>query len=320
MRFAHLLLASSLLLGAVASPREAAAATEPKISIAVAPFTATYLPDYTGPAMTGAVTDALVRAGKFNVVARANLDKVLAEQRLNNSDLVDPRSAQNVGRLLGAKYVVAGSLISLRWQPGFFSKDVYETKIQIQLVDTETGSIKISDTFTGTETRLGMARDFGTTNITQAEATKCFEKNLASISQQFVDRVNQLSPLEGFIASIDGPRVAINLGESAGAKVGQEYLVLVEGNAIKDPVTGETLSVQTTKVARLLVTSVEAKLAWTTIVATYSPKADVQVAGETMDAFPVDGLLQPAMLVKLTDSKAPIIQKEIEKARKKRKG
>ena len=47
---------------------------------------------------------------------------------------------------------------------------------------------------------------------------------------------------------------------------------------------------------------------------------EVQVAGETMDAFPVDGLLQPAMLVKLTDSKAPIIQKEIEKARKKRKG
>lgn len=319
MRPAHLLAAFIIALSSAASAHASSPAAEPPISIAVAPFTATYVPEYTGPAMTSAVTDALVRAGKYNVVARANLDKVLAEQRLNNSDLVDPKAAQNVGRLLGAKYVVAGSLISVRWAPGFFTKDVYETKVQIQLVETETGSIKISETFIGTESRLGMAREFGTTNITVAEGVKCFEKNLAVISQQFVDRVNQLSPLEGFVASIDGSRVAINVGEAAGAKIGQEYMVLMEGSAIKDPVSGETISVQKTNVARLLVTSVEPKLSWTTIVATYSPKADVVVAGETMDAFVVPGLLEPGMLVKLTDSKAPIIAKEIEKARKKRK-
>lgn len=319
MKSARLLAAFVFVLLAAVGVQAGPPVTEPTISIAVAPFTATYAPEYTGPAMTSAVTDALVRAGKFNVVARANLDKVLAEQRLNNSDLVDPKSAQNVGRLLGAKYVVAGSLVSVRWAPGFFTKDVYETKVQIQLVETETGSIKISETYTGTESRLGMARDFGTTNITLAEGIKCFEKNLVVISQQFVDRVNQLSPLEGFIATIDGNRVAINVGEAAGAKVGQEYLVLTEGKAIKDPISGETLSVQTTKVARLLVTAVEPKLAWTTIVATYSPQADAQVAGETMDAFIVAGLLEPGMLVKITDSKAPIIQKEIDKARKKRK-
>ena len=96
-------------------------------------------------------------------------------------------------------------------------------------------------------------------------------------------------------------------------------MVLAEGNAIKDPVTGETLSVQTTKIARLLVTSVEPKISWTTIVTTYSPKADTLIAGETMDVFPVPGLLETGMLVRLTDSKAPIIQKELEKARKKRK-
>jgi len=319
VRTLELILAVVAAVGAAAIPVHAQAGAAPKTSIAVAPFSSTYAPEYTSPTMTSAVTDALVRAGKFNVVTRANLDKVLAEQRLNNSDLVDPKSAQNVGRLLGARYVVAGSLISIRWAPGFFTKDVYETKVQIQLVDTETGSIKISETFTGTESRVGMPREFGTTNITLAEGIKCFEKNLAVISQAFVDRVNQLSPIEGFVATIDGNRVAINVGEAAGAKVGQEYLVLTEGKAIKDPVSGETLSVQTTKVARLVVTAVEPKLAWTTIVATYSPAADVQVAGETMDAFVVTGLLEPGMLVRLSDSKAAIIQKEIEKARKKRK-
>lgn len=313
------LLPLALVLASIAVAPAARAAADPKISIAVAPFTSTFVPEYTSPAMVSAVTDALVRGGKYNVVARANLDKVLAEQQLNNSDLVDPKSAQKVGRLLGARYVVAGSLISVRWQPGFFSKDTYETKVQIQLVDSESGSILVSDTFVGTESRMGMARDFGTNNITVAEGMKCFENNLKVIAQQFVDRVNLLQPLEGYIVSIDGNRVAISLGGNAGAKIGQEFMVYAEGDRIKDPVTGETLSVQTTKVARLVVTSVEPKLAWTSIVTTYSPAADTQVAGETMDVFPVTTLLQPAMLVKLTDSKAALIQKDLDKARKKRK-
>lgn len=317
MRLAFLSLV--FVLAVIALPAETKAAEEPKINIAVAPFASTFLPDYTGPAMVSAVTDALVQGGKYNVVARAQLDKVLAEQSINNSDLVDPKSAQRVGKLLGAKYVVVGSLISVSFQPGMFSKDKYETKVQIQLIDTESGSIKVSDTFTGTESRFGMPRDLGTNNITAAAAAKCFEANLQSIAQQFVDRVNLLSPLEGYIVSIQGDRVAINLGEASGVKIGQEFMVYSEGNAIKDPVTGEVLSVETKQLARLLVTSVEAKLSWTTIVATYSPQANTQIAGELMDLTPPPGLLEPAMAVKLTDSRAAIIQKELEKARKKRK-
>jgi hypothetical protein len=317
MRYAFLSLAIAVAL--VVLPEAASAASDPKIHIAVAPFTASIGGQYTGQAIESALTDALVNGGRYDVVARAQLDKVLAEQRLNNSQLVDPKAAQQVGRLVGAKFVVVGSLISVNFQPGVFSKDKFETKVQIQLVDTESGSIKVSDTFIGLESKLGMARDPGTNNITLAAATKCFETNLKSIAQQFVDRINLLNPLGGYIVSIDGERVSINLGEASGVKVGQEFMVYSEGNSIKDPVTGEVLSIQKKNIARLLVMSVEPRLSWTSVVATYSDRADTQIAGETMDLMPPSGLLQPAMAVTQTDSRAQAIQKELEKARKKRK-
>lgn len=316
MRFAYLALA--LALAAAALPVPTGAAPDPAVNIAVAPFSSTYYPEYTSPAMASAVTDALVKSGKYNVLARAQLDKVLAEQSLNNSDLVDPKAAQKVGRLLGAKYVVVGSLISVAFQPGFLTKDKYETKVQIQLIETETGSIKVSDSFEAVQSKLGMPRDPATGTLTVAAGIECFENNLKSIAQQFVDRLNLLTPLEGYIVQIEGNRVAINLGAASGVKVGNEFIVFAEGKSIKDPVTGETLSVQKTNLARLVVTAVEPKLAWTTVVATYSPKADVPIAGEMVDLVPPPGLIEPAMAVTLTDSRAALIQKELEKARKKR--
>ena len=50
--------------------------------------------------------------------------------------------------------------------------------------------------------------------------------------------------------------------------------------------------------------------------ATYSPGASARIAGELMDLVPQPGLLETAMSVALTDSRAPLIQKELETARK----
>jgi len=296
-----------------------AAAGDKKIHIAVAPFTTSVPGQYPCQALEGAIVDALVNGGLYDVVARAQLDKVLVEQQLNNSQLVDPKAARQVGKLIGADYIVVGALISVSFHPGVFAKDKFETKAQLQLIDTESGSIKVSETFVGLEQKLGMQREIGTNNISQAAATTCYGNNVKAIAQQFVNRLNLLNPLEGYIVMVQGERVAINLGETSGVKVGQEFMVYAEGESIKDPVTGEVLSIQKSNIARLLVTAVEPKLSWTSIVATYSPQADTVIAGERMDLAPSAALLKPAMAVTQTDSRVVTIQKELEKARKKRK-
>ena len=51
---------------------------------------------------------ALIRKGKFRVLERAELEKVLAELRKNQAIEFDPLEAQRVGHLLGAQYLMFG--------------------------------------------------------------------------------------------------------------------------------------------------------------------------------------------------------------------
>src|SRR5512146_2108171 len=46
---------------------------------------------------------ALVKEGRFDVIERRLLEKVLAEQRMHASGLVDETSASRLGKVLGAK-------------------------------------------------------------------------------------------------------------------------------------------------------------------------------------------------------------------------
>lgn len=56
------------------------------------------------------ITD-LVQGGQATIVERARLEEVLAELQLGASGKVDPATAQKIGKLLGAKYQVMGSIL-----------------------------------------------------------------------------------------------------------------------------------------------------------------------------------------------------------------
>lgn len=69
----------------------------------------------------------------IKVVERMQLEKILEEQKLGLSGLIDSKSAVEVGKLLGAKYLLTGSFFVLN-----------ETiRIIIKFVDVETGQIDL---------------------------------------------------------------------------------------------------------------------------------------------------------------------------------
>ena len=78
-----------------------------------------------------ALTAALVREGKFQVVERAQLDKVFAELKLNRGEEFNSVTAQRVGLLLGAEYLLLGG------RQAFGS----EVQLNARLIRTETGEI-----------------------------------------------------------------------------------------------------------------------------------------------------------------------------------
>ncbi len=54
---------------------------------------------------------AMVREGRFDVVERRMLEKILGEQKLAMSGVVDASSATQIGKLLGVKVIISGSVM-----------------------------------------------------------------------------------------------------------------------------------------------------------------------------------------------------------------
>ncbi len=86
-----------------------------------------------------AFTTSFVRSKRFRVVERTQLEKIQTELQLNQTAAIDPATAQRVGKLIGAQYLVLGSF------------QVFGGKIRInaRLLRVETGEIVQTDVETG---------------------------------------------------------------------------------------------------------------------------------------------------------------------------
>lgn len=91
------------------------------------------------PAGPGAATMLMSKFGglrSVQVVERAQLEKVLSELSLNQSDLVDRTTAVKAGRLAGADFFVFGALVGV--QDGTLA-------INLRIVETETSRVVLAD-------------------------------------------------------------------------------------------------------------------------------------------------------------------------------
>jgi curli biogenesis system outer membrane secretion channel CsgG len=79
----------------------------------------------------------LVRNRSLQLVSRTQIEVVIAEQEFGLSGYVDDNSAQLLGHLLGAKYVLVGEIT--KPESAFF--------LNIQVLETESARLVYSDTF-----------------------------------------------------------------------------------------------------------------------------------------------------------------------------
>ena len=89
-----------------------------------------------GRFLTEEVTTRLVRTGRFQVVERRLLAKILAEQTLGASGLLDEATAARLGRMLGADTLTAGTVADLG----------SSVKVNARIIATETGSVMAAAT------------------------------------------------------------------------------------------------------------------------------------------------------------------------------
>ena len=112
-----------------------------------------------GRELAGMLSNELSNTGKFRVVEREKLDKVLEEQDLAEAGRVNKATRAKVGKLTGAKYLIMGTVsafeentagggggISFRGiNVGGKKQDAY-IAIDLRVVDTTTGDVEWSRT------------------------------------------------------------------------------------------------------------------------------------------------------------------------------
>ena len=199
---------------------------------------------------------ALVKEGRFDVIERRLLEKVLQEQKIGVSGLVDESSASKLGRVLGAKIVITGSLMEYQ--------GVVEANARI--IEVETSSIIAAE------------------NVKSTSAVK-----LEDLVVQMAEKIIRDFPLEGYIVQREGNRVLIDLGNRTGVKPGMQFIVYQEGRVIKHPKTGEVLDIERIETGTIQVKDVKNKTADGVILHESAPDAisNGQMVKSTVELVPL---------------------------------
>lgn len=120
----------SPLLAAVLALASASAA-DTRQTIAVLDPQVVNLPADASAALGEAIRDMVVNAGKYRVQDRAAMREILAQQKLNASEVCDESCAVEQGRLLQVRYLVSATARKLEGT----------TRVSIRLTDVESGEV-----------------------------------------------------------------------------------------------------------------------------------------------------------------------------------
>ncbi len=183
---------------------------------------------------------ALVKEGRFDVIERRLLEKVLEEQKIGASGVVDESSASKLGKVLGAKIVITGSVMQFQ--------NVME--VNARIIEVESSSIIAAE------------------NVKSTSTVK-----LEDLVVQMADKIIKDFPLEGYIVQREGNKVLIDLGKRTGARNGMRFIVYQEGRVIKHPKTGEVLDVERIETGTIEIKDAKMKTADAVVVNEISPNA-----------------------------------------------
>ncbi|MGD9367012.1 MAG: redoxin domain-containing protein [Desulfobacteraceae bacterium] len=144
--------------------------------------------------LTTRLAETLNASGRVRVVERVIVDKLLQELNLGSSDLADPATALELGKVLSAKLITTGSL--------FYLNENY--LLTLRLIDTET--TRIAKVITA---------DISGTGSAQKDVHRLNRKILATIMEQY--------PLQGYVVQAEDDQVMVNLGAGQGVVPGTRF-------------------------------------------------------------------------------------------------
>lgn len=161
------------------------------------------------------LTQAINQLGRFNLIEREEIDKILKEQRFQQSGIVDSDQAAEIGNILAIDTAVVGSIDSLNtdYQTSD-AGDYYRTDVSItvKFIDVESAetlhSIEVSS----------HALDEDKDQSRQEALENAF-------SQDLLVELRAIFAIESTIVRIEDNQIFFTSGEEMGVKEGRRYEV-----------------------------------------------------------------------------------------------
>jgi hypothetical protein len=216
---------------------------------------------------TNQLTEFLVRSRKFNVLNRTDINRIMDENKLTESEWAQPGQEQRVGKLLVADYLVTGNINRLEFNlikqnikiTGETAPRLVATfKTQYRITEVATGKVvaagQITEVLRSADVRREIPAQERRDWTMSDYKDMLFNKAAVRVGN---DVLAGIYPVK--IASVNGSEVIINRGDGAGISAGQIYLVFNVGEAVIDPDTGENLGSAEKKIAEISVTAVNPK-------------------------------------------------------------
>jgi curli biogenesis system outer membrane secretion channel CsgG len=258
-----------------------------------------------GKGISDMLVQRLVQDGKYSVIERSALDKILAEQNFSNSDRADASTAAKIGKVLGVDAIIIGSITQFGRDDqhtnvggggfgGFGSRyglgGVGSSKakavvgITARVVNTSTGEIMAAVTGTGESTRSstsligagggggsggGGGFDMGSSNFANTILGEATHKAVDDTATQ-IDAAAEKLPtvklvINGLVADVSGNTLVVNVGKKAGVRVGDKLVVGRQVRTIKDPASGKVIKSVEDKIGDATVTEVDEDSATATL-------------------------------------------------------
>lgn len=227
------------------TPKVEAKYTGPKRRIGVVEFEnkTAYGQRRLGQVASDILVTELVKSGKFIVVEREKIDKIMEEQKFQQGGFVDPQTAVKVGQIMGLEAIVVGvvSQFGVRKEGSDYllaqsKQQVAEVSVDIRVIDVQTGQVILADSGKGITkskkaTFLGMGTKGGYDETLEGEA-------LRAAIVKFVDNIaNQLNkkPWSANIADVSGDEIYLNAGSNSNIDIGLKLECYSQGKEIRDP-------------------------------------------------------------------------------------
>ncbi len=268
----------------------------PKRTVAVGKFTSlgSFDTKYgswdVGGGLGAMLTTSLNESGRFIVLERTNVKRILSEQEMAGDNVTTGTTKPELGKMTGVQYMIFGAVtefgdddkgggFSLGLGAGFGGMDDLvsggasrktasgSVAIDIRVVDTTSG--RIIETIRVKEPIDSSAWDFSVGYEEVTIGSKQFNKTpIGAASRKAIAKIvshlaltTSKQPWTGMIVDFEGETTIINAGSSSGIKIGDLFMAEGVTKKFTDPATGEVLSVRKKQLGTIEITEVEEKIA-----------------------------------------------------------